>query len=260
METLLDAVAAIAGLVSPEKVKAIAARIRQSNPDKAATALSGVLGTPVASAAVERLVEAWSGISISADELASMLLASSHVIAKSAREQSTELVWTGPTTAFVSARRTEQALLQVIDSARSTLFITSFVAYDVSSIVVALNEASGRGVSISMLLESSQEYGGSISIDVIGKMRSLVPSARLYGWLDKTGEFSDGRVHAKIAVADGKVCFITSANLTGYAMERNIEAGILFYGGPIPSQLNDHLNSLAGTRVISLISDGKVSR
>lgn len=251
MEALLDAVAAIAGLVSPEKVKAIAARIRQSDPDKAATALSGVLGTPVASAAVERLVEAWRGASIGAGELASMLLASSHVVAKAAREQSTELVWTGPTTPFVSARRTEQALLQVIDSARSTLFITSFVAYDVSSIVAALNAASGRGVSISMLLESSQEHGGSISMDVIGKMRNLVPAARLYGWLDKTDEFADGRVHAKVAVADGKMCFITSANLTGYAMERNMEAGILITGDAISRTLDDHLRSLADTGVIS---------
>ena len=180
-----------------------------------------------------------------------MLLASSHVIAKAAREQSTELVWTGPTTPFVSARRTEQALLQVIDSARSTLFITSFVAYDVSSIVAALNVASARGVSISMLLESSQEHGGSISMDVIGKMRSLVPAARLYGWLDKTDEFADGRVHAKVAVADGKVCFITSANLTGYAMERNMEAGILVSGGQIPSTLDEHLRALVNIGVVS---------
>ena len=251
MEALLDAVAVIAGLVSPEKVKAIATRIRLTTPDKAETALSGVLGTPVASATVERLIEAWRGTSIGAGELASMLLASSHVVAKAAREQSTELVWTGPTTPFVSARRTEQALLQVIDSARSTLFITSFVAYDVSSIVAALNAASGRGVSISMLLESSQEHGGSISMDVIGKMRSLVPAARLYGWLKKTDEFADGRVHAKVAVADGKVCFITSANLTGYAMERNMEAGILVTGGVVARGLNDHLRSLVETGVIS---------
>lgn len=253
MEALLDAVAVIAGLVSPEKVKAIATRIRLTTPDKAATALSGVLGTPVASATVERLIEAWRGTSIGAGELASMLLASSHVVAKAAREQSTELVWTGPTTPFVSARRTEQALLQVIDYARSTLFITSFVAYDVSSIVAALNAASGRGVSISMLLEASQEHGGSISMDVIGKMRNLVPAARLYGWLNKTDEFADGRVHAKVAVADGKMCFITSANLTGYAMVKNMEAGVLLSGGRIPSLVEDHLTSLVNTRTVQAV-------
>lgn len=241
MEELLDAVTAVIGLISPEKVKAIATQVRHTDPTNAATTLSSVIGTPTASVVVERLVEAWKGTTIQADELASMLLAASHVVAKAAREHSTELVWTGPTTPFVSARRTEQALLQVIDSARSTLFITSFVAYDVSSIVAALNEATERGVSISILLESSQKHGGSIAMDVIGKMRNLVPAARLYCWLDKTDEFASGRVHAKVAVADDKVCFITSANLTGYAMEKNMEAGILVSGGRIPTLLAEHL-------------------
>ena len=38
----------------------------------------------------------------------------------------------------------------------------------------------------------------------------------------------------KVAVADGNTCFITSANLTGYAMERNMEAGVLISGGTFP--------------------------
>ena len=253
MEKLLAAVAAVARLVSPDKVEAIASRIRLTDALKAASALSGIVGTPIASSVIGELVEAWQSVPVSSDELASMLLAARHVLAKVASEQSTELVWTGPTPPFVSARRTEQALLQVINAARATLFITSFVAYDISSIVKALNEASARGVLISMLLELSQEHGGSISIDAIGKMKVLVPSARLYAWQDKAEEFSDGRVHAKVAVADGNICFITSANLTGFAMERNMEAGVLISGGNIPRLLNEHLGSLVDTRVISIV-------
>src|SRR5690554_6433434 len=87
---------------------------------------------------VEQLAVTWKNTELGSDELASMLLAASHVYTKAATEQSTELVWTGPTTPFVSARRTEQALLQVINSAEQSLFITSFVAYDVPTIVKAL--------------------------------------------------------------------------------------------------------------------------
>lgn len=250
MDELLDAIAALVSLVSPEKVQAVAARVRRTEASKAAAALSSVVGTPVASTVVEQLAAAWQNTEVGSDELASMLLAASHVYTKAASEQSTELVWTGPTTPFVSARRTEQALLEVINSAEQSLFITSFVAYDVSSIVRAMNTAHARGVSISMLLESSQDHGGSINIDVIGKMRSLVPGARLYAWRDKTGEFADGRVHAKVAVADKASCFITSANLTGYAMEKNIEAGVLITGGNIPAVLNNHLRSLISARII----------
>ena len=253
MDELLDAIAALVSLVSPEKVQAIAARIRRTEASKAASTLPSVVGTPVASTVVEQLVAAWRNTEVASDELASMLLAASYVYTKAASEQSAELVWTGPTTPFVSARRTEQALLQVINSAEQSLFITSFVAYDVSTIVKALNVAAERGVTITMLLESSQDHGGSINIDVIGKMRGLVPTAQLYAWRDKTGNFSDGRVHAKVAVADKTSCFITSANLTGYAMEKNMEAGVLISGGQIPRLLDDHLRSLVDTKTVSAV-------
>lgn len=252
MDELLDSIAALVSLVSPEKVQAVVARVRRTEASKAAMTLPSVVGTPVASTVVEQLAVAWQKTKVGSDELASMLIAASHVYAKAASEQSTELVWTGPTTPFVSARRTEQALLQVINSAEQSLFITSFVAYDVSTIVKALNAANDRAVAISMLLELSQDHGGSITFDAIGKMRTLVPAANLYVWRDKADPFSDGRVHAKVAVADGRMCFITSANLTGHAMEMNMEAGVLISGGRIPALLADHLKSLLRTRIIQL--------
>ena len=251
MERLLEAITAVVCLVSAEKVRALAGRIRKIKDVKANVALLDVVGTATAKTLVERLTDAWRATSISSGELASMLLAASHAFDSVSRHQSTELVWTGPTTPFVSARRTEQALLQVIGAAKQNLFITSFVTYDVSTIVKALNDASTRGVGISMLLESSQDHGGSISFDVIGKMRTLVPSAKLYAWRERSAPFADGRVHAKVAVADCDVCFITSANLTGHAMEQNMEAGVLLSGGHIPRLLHDHLQALVDTKTVS---------
>lgn len=252
MERLLETVTAVVCLMSPEKVRALAGTIRKIGDTKATAALSDVVGTAAAKIVVERLVEAWRATSVDSGELALMLLAASHAFENVSKHQSTELVWTGPTTPFVSARRTEQVLLQVIGAAKQTLFVTSFVAYDVSTIVKALNDASTRGVTISMLLESSQDHGGSISFDVIGKMRTLVPAAKLYAWRERAATFADGRVHAKVAVADGAVCFITSANLTGYAMEQNMEAGVLLAGGGIPEMLRDHFCALVDTGVVSL--------
>lgn len=253
MERLLEAVTAVVCLVSPEKVRALAGRIRKIEDVKASVSLSDVVGTATARAVVDRLVDAWRATSVGSDELASMLLAAGHAFENVSRHQSTELVWTGPTTPFVSARRTEQALLQVINSAKQTLFVTSFVAYDVSTIVKALNEASTRGVDISMLLEASQDHGGSISFDAIGKMESLVPNAHLYTWRDRGEIFSEGRVHAKVAVADRHTCFITSANLTGFAMDRNMEAGLLLSGGNIPQMLEEHLRALVSMKIVSQV-------
>jgi phosphatidylserine/phosphatidylglycerophosphate/cardiolipin synthase-like enzyme len=256
MERLLEAVTAVVCLISPEKVQVLAGRIRRiGGGGEANVSLSDVVGTPAAKAIVDQLVIAWQATSVGPIELASMLLAANHTFESVSKHQSTELVWTGPTTPFVSTRRTEQVLLQVIDAAKLTLFITSFVAYDISIIIKALNRASARGVSTSMLLESSQEHGGAISFDVIDKMRMLVPSARLYAWRDKSSEFSDGRVHAKVAVADGNMCFITSANLTNHAMEKNMEAGILISGGRIPQLLNEHLQSMVSMKMVLSVED-----
>lgn len=249
MEALLDAVTEVVSLVSFEKAEAIAKRIRSSNP----RSLSDFAGTSAAAFAIEKLKISWSATDVGPDVLASMLVSASHTFHKLNSEQTLELVWTGPTTPFVSARRTEQALLQVIESARKSLFITSFVAYDVSSIVKAMNAAIARNVRLSMLLESSNDHGGSVSIDVIGKMRELVPDATLYAWTNKADPFSGGRVHAKIALADAHICFITSANLTGFAMEKNMEAGILVSGGRVPILLERHLNALIELKVVEQV-------
>ena len=251
MDELLDAIAALVSLVSPEKVQAVAARVRVTEINNAAIALPSVLGTPLASSVIVKLSAAWQKTTVAPVELSSMLLAASHAYSKAVSEQSIELVWTGPTTPFVSTRRTEQALLQVINSADESIFITSFVAYDVISIVKALNAAVERGVLISMLLELSQDHGGSISFDAIGKMRDLVPAAKMYAWRDRIDPFSDGRVHAKVAVADNRLCFITSANLTGHAMEKNMEAGVLISGGNVPMVLRNHLQYLVDTNLVS---------
>ncbi len=85
------------------------------------------------------------------------------------------------------------------------------------------------------------------------KIPGQVTAAHLYAWRDKKPEFLDGRVHAKVAVADGRVCFITSANLTGHAMEKNMEAGVLISGGYIPKLLESHLQSLVDTQVVTSV-------
>src|SRR6185437_6773467 len=177
-------------------------------------------------------------------ELAGMLAGASAAYHRAKGEQDIELVWTGPSSQLIATRKTEQALLQVIDASTSRLFITSFVAYDVASIMTALRNAVARKVEVSMLLESSDRHGGGVSIDAIGHMRAALPTARIYFWRDKGDSFAGGKVHAKVAVCDETMCFISSANLTGHAMEKNMEAGVLIRGGSVPKKLQNHLEAL----------------
>lgn len=250
MQALLDAILDLGALVSPAKVGAVAEALRGISSPADAPGADVLVGTPAARASVVRLLDAWAKTPASGDEVAGMLLGASEARRRVEKELNVELVWTGPTTRFVATRRTEQVLLDMIRGAEKDLFLVSFVAYDVPSVVKAMNEANARGVRIRVLLEASTSHGGSLSVDPVATMRRSVPSTEFYTWKEKPEPFVDGKVHAKVAIVDWARAFITSANLTGHALEKNMEAGVAIHGGPVPRTLRDHLEALIDVGVI----------
>jgi phosphatidylserine/phosphatidylglycerophosphate/cardiolipin synthase-like enzyme len=140
-------------------------------------------------------------------------------------------------------------LAGLIDEARERIFLVSFVAYNVPSIISALNRALHRGVSLDVLLETSTAHGGKVTVDSISLLKSQLAGARFFQWKKApTDPMSHGSVHGKCAVADGLMAFVTSANLSEAALERNMEIGILVRGGSIPGQLDRHLQALITTK------------
>jgi phosphatidylserine/phosphatidylglycerophosphate/cardiolipin synthase-like enzyme len=250
VENLIQSVVQLVSDSPPDKTQGLADSIGRLSGARDALSLTNWDGNPRAKSALRKLVAAWQNVCIPPAELAAMLTAASAAYHRAKGEQEIELVWTGPSSKLIATRKTEQALLQVIDAAESRLFITSFVVYKISSIIKALERAIERGVQISMLLEAGESDGGAVSIDAIARVKSIMPSVKLFSWIDKGEDFIGGKVHAKVAVADENFCFISSANLTGHAMERNMEAGILIRGGATPSRLQKHLEALETTRVI----------
>lgn len=251
MHELLETITDLVSNSPPDKVGQLAELIKGASSNDLAVSVGKWATTPASKDRLDKLVGASSGLDISPVELAGMLIGASHAYQRAKTEESVELVWTGPSSELVATRKTEQALLQVIQAAQSKLFLTSFVAYNVAPIMAALADASDRGVALSMLLESSDLHGAAQS-NVIGKMRFALPKANIYSWNTKTDVFVGGKVHAKVAVADERICFISSANLTGHAMEKNMEAGVLINGASIPKKLHRHLEALVTTKQIEL--------
>jgi phosphatidylserine/phosphatidylglycerophosphate/cardiolipin synthase-like enzyme len=250
MQALLDAVVDLVALVSPAKVRTVAGALRGLAAPGAAPAADTLVGTAAARASVTRVFAAWAQVQTSGYEVAGMLLGASEARLRVEREMSVEMVWTGPTTRFVPTRRTEQVLLDLIRGSHTDLFLLSFVTYAVPSVALAMNEAASRGVRLRVLLEASTSHGGSLTVDPAATMRAAVPAAEIFTWKKKPAPFVEGKVHAKVAVVDGTRAFITSANLTGHALEKNMEAGVLINGGPVPKTLSDHLQALIDVGVI----------
>ena len=175
------------------------------------------------------------------------LLGSKNTATQIEENQDLQLVWTGPDSEIVPSRSTRQVMLDLIVSAKEEIFIVSFVAYDINQLIEELKNASERGVKIKILLERSKQDGGNVNNDSFAVFKKSIPTAILFQWMP---ENSPASVHAKCFVTDRKTAFITSANLTETAMDRNMEIGILISGGELPDKLSRHLNSLILTKTI----------
>lgn len=143
-----------------------------------------------------------------------------------------ELVWTGPETAALRPRQSYGALLEVIDSSRATLTIASYAAYRVDAVREALLRAAQRGVAVRLILETPAMSGGQFRADPGAALRlEPHPNLSVYHWpTAKRATTHDGRrgaLHMKCALADAHLLLISSANLTGHALDLNMELGLL---------------------------------
>lgn len=197
------------------------------------------------------LVDAWKTLApeLAAQSVAFALLAAARCEQHARSEQRLELVWTGPDVQTLSPRQTEQALLQVIDSAGSALIVVSFVAYKVPIVADALARAARRGVAVRLILEDPEISQGKVAFGALSAFgNDVAERAEIYVWpaenrrRDSSGHH--GSLHAKCAVADGRRLLISSANLTDHAFHLNIELGVLVRGGDLPVRVAQHWTSL----------------
>ena len=249
LSILLDLLVSIAADLSPKTADELADRIGKLSGSKDSRQLLSWASTPKAKGFVEDLRRLWEKVpEINAAGLRFALLASSRTNKAISGRQSIELIWTGPKTEGVALRQTDQALLEVISSATKELLVVSFVAYNVDSITKAIAKTIRNGIDVKMILEPENLQGGKVTFDSISRVKERIPGIPVYRWpLEKRERNQQGRygtLHAKCAVADDHVAYISSANLTGFAMELNMELGVLIKGGDIPRRIKDHFDEL----------------
>ncbi len=255
MTDLWQVIAELGLELHPDRIAAVAAKIESLDSADRFESVRPSFGPNVDKSMVASLSVAWQNAKgVGPREVAAALRGASAAAALGERRGSVELVWTGPSTGLVAVRHTEEVLRAVIGSSRHRLFLVSFVAYEIELIMKALHDAVGRQVHIDCLLESSKEHGGKVTVDSVGMLKEAIPSASLYVWSrDPEGGTAGrlrGAVHAKCVVADWSTAFITSANLSVAAMERNMELGVLIRGGHVPDELHRHLEALVTTKIV----------
>jgi len=143
-----------------------------------------------------------------------------------------ELVLSGPAFPPFEMRRTDEAIIQIIQSAQRRLTLISFALYRIDRIAQTLEIAANRNVDIRMYVELDTLKYGDISA-LYG--RDLAAHMEMYVWSSTYRQTSlqgrSGVLHAKATIADSDQLFISSANLTEHAMSLNIELGVFIRGG-----------------------------
>lgn len=231
---LLDTIAVIARELSAEAIGSLATQIRSLGEVGQGGRLN--LPTPQGRALVSRLLKDWNGRpNVSPAEIAAALIAAGHTGRVVSDSQVIELVRTGPDSPSVPVRRIDEALLEVIESAEKSLLVVSFVVFEIPRVVEAMNRAISRGVETKVILEF-EGADGEQSFDPTISLRRLDPGCKTFYWpwrdrpsIPETDK--KGYIHVKCAVSDCETVLISSANLTRYALEANMELGVMVRGG-----------------------------
>jgi phosphatidylserine/phosphatidylglycerophosphate/cardiolipin synthase-like enzyme len=162
---------------------------------------------------------------------------------------SVELVWTGPDTEQTPFRRTEQAILQVLDGAKSRITLVSFAVYRIPNVGKALIRAAKRGVRLTVIVETPDRIEGEGEYSTIKALgQEVAACSMVYFWPKENRPLGDGNkvgiLHVKCAVADGEWLFLSSANLTQQAFTINMELGMLVRGGMMPQRVEQQFDRL----------------
>jgi cardiolipin synthase len=181
--------------------------------------------------------------------LAGALAGAEAATRRSEASQAVEVLWTGPSSDVDTSRLTAPAVIEIIGQAQRELLVVSYATHDQPQITAALHAAAKRGVDITLLLERNVDNPSYTAL------KKAFPGLKSRRWSWSAAARPPGAsLHAKLIVVDGQTTVVGSANLTGRAMDTNLECGVLIRGGPQPRAIHDHLWSLFRAGILIAVS------
>jgi len=245
MDALIDKAIAAALSLTGGQVEALVLELEDSEVPVKITRL----GSQPAPQQVRDLCDAWRDVpTLDGPGLAAVIRSAARTVKVIGEREKVELLCTGPGTEKI--RRTHQGLLEVIRGAQAKLWVVSYVfGAGVDEIVDALQERAQAGTDVRVLIDHRIDRIKR----TLTRFSASAPACELFIWPDVKRKITQGKfanLHAKCAVADSRKTFVSSANLTDWAMTHNLEVGYLVTGGKTPGLLNDYLDELVSEEII----------
>jgi phosphatidylserine/phosphatidylglycerophosphate/cardiolipin synthase-like enzyme len=170
-----------------------------------------------------------------------------------------ELVTTGPEAPGAMVRDTAVVVRQMFSHATHSIWVCGFAVYQGKDIFQALAQrmTSLPELSVRMFLNVERRSGDLSAADiVIAKFQQRFRETQWPKGVRLPEVYFDPRsvephdasrsacLHAKFVVADSKQVFVSSANFTEAAQERNIEVGVFSENPRLAEELRVHFQTL----------------
>lgn len=147
-------------------------------------------------------------------------------------------VWSGPAIA-AATRLTSAVVVDLIGRAAMHVLLVGYAVHNEPTVTAALHAARARGVAVTLVLE---RHADNPQFNAGGQPFPGLDATRLCWPL--TTRPAGASLHAKLFTIDDTDALIGSANITGAALDKNLECGLLIRGGGTARSLRLHVETL----------------
>jgi phosphatidylserine/phosphatidylglycerophosphate/cardiolipin synthase-like enzyme len=179
-----------------------------------------------------------------------------------ARQSRPDLVWSGPEVPGLHARNTRRVFEELIEKAERTIWASTYAFFDGPKAfeLLARQMDAKPDLRVLLLLNIQRKRGDDTTADHLvrrfanrfwkkdwpGKARPRV----FYDPRSIDPEGPSSVLHAKAMVVDEEAVFITSANLTEAALDRNIEIGLVMQDHALAATVANHFQILIDHKIL----------
>lgn len=243
------AVERVLARLSDEQVAALADAVETlSEPD--GELVGHVAGAgPAAAGDVTSLSEAWGATPGLTGAGLALALRVGLVARQEAEAHRSTAVWTGPG-AVGQQRLTAGVLHQLVSHATRHILLVSYATQLLPELAADLRHAAARGCSVDLVFETAEDndnfhgHGYAAFDGGAGITRWRWPADR---------REPKSSLHAKVLVIDRRLALVGSANLTQFALTRNLEAGVLIRDTSVAAALDDHVRRLMESGTLTAV-------
>lgn len=173
-----------------------------------------------------------------------------------------DLVWSGPEVPGLHARDTRRVYEELLGGAEHSILASTYVFFDGPKAfqVLARRMDERAGLEVTLLLNIQRTWGDTTAKDELVRKfadrfwsKDWPGRARPRVFYDPRALEPDrpgGVLHAKAVVVDEKIAFVTSANFTEAALDRNIEVGLLVRDRATALSMSAHFRTLIDSKIL----------